>query len=162
MGLTNSPRPNPQKSHSLPTKIAHFAPTFPGGTHRSFFSWYADANRWWWYGQIWFSRRFSIFSIQTTLQTAYQSHNGMHSTLNLLQHEFFWPNMRRTVESMVRGCEECSKARFSPTNTTHKWPKEEEVWSRIHLGLGLSEESWKYIGVSRFVEWLARSHFMQF
>ena len=64
--------------------------------------------------------------------TAYQSHNGMHSTLNLLQREFFWPNMRRTVESMVRGCEECSKARFSPKNTTHKWPKEEEVWSRIH------------------------------
>ena len=64
--------------------------------------------------------------------TAYQSHNGMHSTLNLLQCEFFWPNMGRTVESMVRGCEECSKARFSPTNTTHKWPKEEEVWSRIH------------------------------
>ena len=41
--------------------------------------------------------------------------------------------MRITVESMVRGCEECSKARFSPTNTTHKWPKEEEVCSRIHL-----------------------------
>ena len=52
------------------------------------------------------------------LEIAHQSHNGMDSTLCLVQREFYWPNMRSHIEGFVRGCQECNTARFRSPDTT--------------------------------------------
>jgi len=64
---------------------------------------------------------------------AHQSHNGINSTLILIQKEFYWPNMKTIVESQIRGCSTCAKARFQSTPSAHTWPKESSPWSRVHI-----------------------------
>ena len=64
---------------------------------------------------------------------AHQSHNGIQSTLRLIQNEFFWPGMRLHIEEYVKSCQQCRGSRFRVNDTTHTWPKEDSPWSRIHI-----------------------------
>jgi len=64
---------------------------------------------------------------------AHQTHNGTQSTVSMIQQEFFWPFMYRTVEDMVRACHACSKGRFNPVNQTYTWPKDDMPWTRVHI-----------------------------
>lgn len=67
------------------------------------------------------------------LSIAHQTHNGVAATLMLIQKDFYWPEMRRTVEQYVHGCETCNAARFRGTATTHRWPTSAKPWSRLHM-----------------------------
>ena len=71
-------------------------------------------------------------------QNAHQTHSGVQSTLKMIQKEFFWPNMRFTIESFVKACDECQRYRFRSPDTTHTWSKEEAPWSRVHI-------DWAYV-----------------
>jgi len=64
---------------------------------------------------------------------AHQSHNGMQSTMKLISQEFYWPHMWHTVQGMVRGCEVCRSSRFNAPDNTHRWPTENNTWSRVHI-----------------------------
>jgi transposase InsO family protein len=41
--------------------------------------------------------------------------------------------MRTDVESFVKNCQECRRARFGAADTTHSWPKDAKPWSRLHM-----------------------------
>ena len=71
-------------------------------------------------------------------QNAHQTHNGVDSTMKMIQKEFFWPNMRLTIDSFVKACDECQRHRFRSPDTTHTWSKEEAPWSRVHI-------DWAYV-----------------
>lgn len=64
---------------------------------------------------------------------AHQTHNGVDATLTLIQKDFYWPGMRRTVEQYVHGCASCNCTRFRGTATTHRWPSSDKPWSRLHM-----------------------------
>jgi len=64
---------------------------------------------------------------------AHQSHCGIHPTLAQIKREFFWPDMRQTVEDLVRGCSICCKHRFRKPDTSHKWPSDTHPWTRVHI-----------------------------
>ena len=78
---------------------------------------------------------------KTIFDIAHQSHGGVSSTVCMIQREFFWPKMRHTVESMVRGCLTCCKERFQSRDTTHKWSKETIPWSRVHIDWAYTKEA---------------------
>ena len=66
----------------------------------------------------------------------HQTHQGCKATLTLVQREFFWPQMLRTIEGFTYGCEMCANARFRAVDTTHAWPKETAPWTRVHIDWG--------------------------
>ena len=51
----------------------------------------------------------------------------------LIQREFFWPSMRSHIETYINSCDTCCRARFRATDTTHRWSKDADPWSRIHI-----------------------------
>ena len=70
------------------------------------------------------------------MENAHQSHNGVQSTYTLIQREFFWPHMRQSIESFVKGCNTCQQHRLLPRDTTHTWAPETAPWTRIHIDWG--------------------------
>jgi len=70
---------------------------------------------------------------QKVFDHAHQSHCGSQATFKLISKEFWWPNMRECIESMTRNCEVCRQHRFQAHDSTHRWPKDEQPWSRLHM-----------------------------
>ena len=70
---------------------------------------------------------YSIFRV------AHQTHNGVKSTLAIMQKEFYWPNMYDSVMAMVKACRECRNRSFCGQKTRDTWSKEDGPWQRLHL-----------------------------
>ena len=82
-------------------------------------------------------------------EKAHESHCGMQATLKLIQREFFWPRMRQQIDAMVNNCDVCRGARFRSKDTTHKWPIDDEPWSRVHICLLYTSPSPRDLSTSR-------------
>ena len=92
---------------------------------------------------------------ESILRVAHQSHSGVNSTASLIQMEFFWPYMSRIIKTHVQNCATCSNARFSGSDTTHKWKEESAPWSRLHIDWAYSQRCGEVlIVVDSYSGWL--------
>ena len=68
-------------------------------------------------------------------QTA--GHPGMHSTLELLSRQFWWPTMRSYVERYVEGCDACQRRKLpsQPRATLEPLPVPQGPWQDIGVDL---------------------------
>lgn len=68
--------------------------------------------------------------------TAPAGHFGVNKTLELLQRNFFWPGMRRSVQKFIKGCEICSRAkadRSKPFGLLHPLPIPQNRWTDLSI-----------------------------
>lgn len=66
-------------------------------------------------------------------KVAHQSHQGIQSTMKMIQKEFYWPNMKFIVDNFVKSCDQCQRTRLNGPDTTHSWRKEQRPWDRVHI-----------------------------
>lgn len=93
---------------------------------------------------------------QDMLQSVHLSHMGIVKTKSLCRSHFWWPNLDKDIESMIKNCEQCSQLLPDPAKTELiPWRSEERPWSRIHLDFaGPIKNVYLLIIVDAFSKWI--------
>jgi hypothetical protein len=63
-------------------------------------------------------------------------HFGVNKTLELIQRNFYWPGMRRSIQKLIKGCDTCSRAkadRSKPYGLLHPLPIPEGRWTDLSI-----------------------------
>jgi len=61
------------------------------------------------------------------------THCGYLATRNRLRLEAWWPGFCNDVELFIKECPKCAEIKPPVPRATHKWPQEEQAWSRVHM-----------------------------
>jgi len=64
------------------------------------------------------------------------AHPGVTKTLKVLERYFWWPNMRKDVESYVRACDSCQRVKprnYAPAGKLHPLPIPEHPWQSVSM-----------------------------
>ena len=68
------------------------------------------------------------------LEELHNGHIGVTRMKMLARSFFWWPNLDKEIEEMVRGCNMCNRNHSSPPAATlHAWEYPSGPWERIHL-----------------------------
>jgi hypothetical protein len=68
----------------------------------------------------------------------YSGHMGFKKTLDLLQRHYWWPGMRKDIESYVKTCESCQRNKSStqaPAGPLQPLPIPDRRWSSVSMDL---------------------------
>lgn len=90
------------------------------------------------------------------LKSVHSTHMGVVKTKSLCRSHFWWPNLDNDVETMIKGCEQCSQLLPDPRKAELiPWRSEERPWSRIHLDFaGPIKGAYLLIIVDSFSKWI--------
>ncbi|PIO60823.1 integrase core domain protein [Teladorsagia circumcincta] len=68
------------------------------------------------------------------LSLLHDGHPGMSRMKSLARCYVYWTNITKDIENFVRSCSNCQEVAKTPVKTElFSWPKEEKLWSRIHV-----------------------------
>lgn len=90
------------------------------------------------------------------LQQVHQSHLVIVKTKSICRSFFWWPNIDRDVEQLVKSCEACLSALPSPPKApVISWESTEEPWSRLHIDYaGPFKDQYFFVIIDSHSKWI--------
>lgn len=84
----------------------------------------------------------------------HEGHNGMVRMKALARLHFWWPNLDREIEQMVRSCEMCRSALSTAPKLSHNsWAWPDRAWSRVHIDFAQIKDDHYLIMVDAHSKW---------
>lgn len=89
------------------------------------------------------------------LQQLHAGHRGIVRMKEIARSYFWWPNMNKQIEEMVKSCSSCHKVRNNPPLTPlHQWESPLEPWQRVHIDFaGPFEDRMFLVAVDAHSKW---------
>lgn len=93
---------------------------------------------------------------ENMMQSVHSTHMGIVKTKSLCRSHFWWPNLDKDIEAMIKACEQCCQLLPDPGKTQLiPWRSENRPWSRIHLDYaGPIKGVYLLIVVDAFSKWI--------
>ena len=90
------------------------------------------------------------------LNQVHRSHLGIVKTKSLIRSYFWWPNINKDIETLIKSCKSCLHALASPPRAEIiNWEKPDGPWSRIHVDYaGPSHNHYFLIVTDAYSKWI--------
>ena len=90
----------------------------------------------------------------TLLDELHEGHQGIVKMKSLARLHFWWPNLDKEIEDVVRKCGECQHAQPAPAQIAHNaWAWPDKPWKRVHIDFAQYEGDYYFVMVDAHSKW---------